>query len=166
MLIVAYAIRVCKDKGMRVVLNPAPAQPIDRAVLACLYAITPNETEAELITGIRVTDQTTAWQAAQSLHEEGVPNVVITLGSSGAYVSAAVGTETRLVMALPVTAVDMTAAGDCFHGALTVALAEGQNLFEAVASACIAASISVTRIGAQASLPYHHEVSTLPLLIV
>ena len=95
-----------------------------------------------------------------------MPNVVITLGSSGAYVSAADGMETRLVMAPPVTAVDTTAASDCFDVALTAALAEGQNLFEAEASAYIAASISVTRLGAQASLLYRHEVSTLPLLIV
>jgi ribokinase len=164
MPIVAYAIQACQEKGIRVVLNPAPAQPIDRTVLACLYAITPNETEAELLTGIRVTDQTTARQAAQSLHGNGVPNVVITLGSRGAYVSTSGGTQTQLVMAPPVTAVDTTAAGDCFNGALAVALAEGQSLLEAVTFACKAASISVTRMGAQASLPHRHEVETLPLL--
>jgi ribokinase len=161
---VAYAIRACYEKGMRVVLNPAPAQAIDPTVLACLYAITPNETEAELLTRIRVTDETTARQAAQSLHDLGVPNVVITLGSRGAYVSTASGTETKLVTAPPVTAVDTTAAGDCFNGALAVALAEGQSLFEAVAFACKAASISVTRMGAQASLPHRQEIAALPLL--
>ncbi|WP_026308726.1 ribokinase [Spirosoma spitsbergense] len=161
---VTYAIRACHEKGMRVVLNPAPAQVIDPAVLACLYAITPNETEAELLTGIRVTDETTARQAARSLHDAGVPNVVITLGSRGAYVSTDSGAETKLVTAPPVTAVDTTAAGDCFNGALAVALAEGQRLFEAVAFACKAASISVTRMGAQASLPHRHEVEALPLL--
>ncbi len=161
---VVYAIRACSEKGMRVVLNPAPAQPVDPAVLACLYAITPNETEAELLTGVRVTDETTARQAARSLHDAGVPNVVITLGSRGAYVSTDSGAETKLVAAPPVTAVDTTAAGDCFNGALAVALAEGKSLFDAVSFACKAAAISVTRMGAQASMPHRSEVEALPLL--
>lgn len=169
MTTVEYAIRQSYERGMQVVLNPAPAQPIgqtalDPAVLACLYVITPNETEAELLTGIRVTDETTAQQAAHRLHEAGVPNVVITLGARGAYVSSS--SETRLIAAPPVTAVDTTAAGDCFNGALAVALAEGRTLPEAVAFACKAASISVTQMGAQASLPYRHEVDSLPLLTV
>ncbi|WP_128548074.1 ribokinase [Larkinella soli] len=162
---VEYAIRQSHERGMRVVLNPAPAQPLDPAVLACLYAITPNETEAELLTSIRVTDENTARQAAQKLHQTGVPNVVITLGARGAYVSNASGAGT-LVAAPLVTAVDTTAAGDCFNGALAVALAEGRRLPEAVAFACKAASIAVTRMGAQASLPYRHEVDSLPLLTV
>ncbi|RIV19960.1 ribokinase [Fibrisoma montanum] len=162
---VAYAIRQSHQRGMRVVLNPAPAQPLDPAVLACLYAITPNETEAELLTGIRVVDEESARQAAQTLHQAGVPNVVITLGARGAFVSNASEAGT-LVAAPPVTAVDTTAAGDCFNGALAVALAEGCSLTDAVAFACKAASISVTRMGAQASLPYRHEVDSLPLLTV
>ena len=161
---VEYAIRQSHERGMRVVLNPAPAQSLDSTVLACLYVITPNETEAELLTGIRVTDENTAQQAAQRLHEAGVPNVVITLGSRGAYVSDS--SETLLVAAPPVTAVDTTAAGDCFNGALAVALAEGRTLVDAVSFACKAASISVTRMGAQASLPHRHEVDALPLLTV
>lgn len=161
---VEYAIRQSQARGMRVVLNPAPAQSLDQTVLACLYAITPNETEAELLTGIRVTDETTARQAAQRLHQAGVPNVVITLGARGAYVSDASGAS--LVAAPPVTAVDTTAAGDCFNGALAVGLAEGRTLAEAVAFACKAASISVTRMGAQSSLPHRHEVDSLPLLTV
>lgn len=161
MYTVAYAIRQCHQMGMRVVLNPAPAQALDPAVLACLYAITPNETEAELLTGIRVTDEITARQAAHSLHAAGVANVVITLGSRGAYVSAAAGTETDLITAPSVTAVDTTAAGDCFNGALAVALAEGKSLVKAVGFACRAASISVTRLGAQASMPYRHEVDVI-----
>ena len=166
---VDYAIRQSHARGMRVVLNPAPAQPIrrtalDPTVLACLYVITPNETEAELMTGIRVTDEATARQAAQYLHQAGVPNVVITLGARGAYVSESA--EAQLIAAPPVTAVDTTAAGDCFNGALAVALAEGRTLTDAVSFACKAASISVTRMGAQASLPHRHEVDALPLLTV
>jgi ribokinase len=93
--------------------------------------------------------------------------VVITLGSRGAYVSSAASDEDALLVAAPpVTAVDTTAAGDCFNGALVVALAEGRSLPDAVAFACKAASISVTRMGAQASLPHRHEVDALPLLTV
>ncbi|RYF60520.1 MAG: ribokinase, partial [Cytophagaceae bacterium] len=124
-----------------------------------LYVITPNETEAELLTSIRVTNEDTAKEAAQRLHEAGVPNVVITLGSKGAYLSTPSGAS--LIATSPVTAVDTTAAGDCFNGALAVAIAEGRDLPDAVSFACKAAAISVTRMGAQASLPYLHEVDTL-----
>lgn len=157
---VEYAIRQSYERGMRVVLNPAPAQFLDPAVLACLYVITPNETEAELLTQVRVTDEDTAQRAAQRLHEAGVPNVVVTLGSKGAYLSTPQGAS--LVAAPSVTAVDTTAAGDCFNGALAVAIAEGLNLPDAVAFASKAASISVTRLGAQSSLPYRREVEALP----
>lgn len=164
---VNYATREGHKRGMLVVLNPAPAQPIHRtaldpAALACLHVITPNETEAELLTGIRVTDEITARQAARYLHEAGVPNVVITLGARGAFLSTPTGDS--LVAAPPVTAIDTTAAGDCFNGALAIAIAEGQPLPDAVAFACKAASISVTRMGAQVSMPHRHEVDALPLL--
>ncbi len=160
---VEYAIRQSHARGMRVVLNPAPAQALDPAVLPCLYAITPNESEAELLTGVRVTDEATAQQAARWLHRAGVPNVVITLGSKGAYLSTATGAA--LILAPPVKAMDTTAAGDCFNGALAVALAENRPLPDAVAFACKAASISVTRMGAQASMPHRHEVDALLLSI-
>lgn len=156
---VEYAIRQSHERGMRVILNPAPAQLLDPAVLACLYVITPNETEAELLTSIRVTNEDTAHEAAQHLHKAGVPNVVITLGSRGAYLSTPSGAS--LISTSPVTAVDTTAAGDCFNGALAVAIAEGRDLPDAVGFACKAASISVTRMGAQASLPRRQEVDTL-----
>ncbi|UFH57985.1 ribokinase [Spirosoma sp. KNUC1025] len=159
---VDYAIRQSYERGIRVVLNPAPAQSLDPIILSCLYVITPNETEAELLTGVRVTGETTARQAAQRLHESGVPNVIITLGARGAYLSTPA--EASLIATPPVTAVDSTAAGDCFNGALAVALAEGLALPEAVRFACKAASISVTRLGAQTSLPYRHEVDALPVL--
>ncbi|GAB3041580.1 ribokinase [Spirosoma pulveris] len=158
---VEYAIRQSHERGMRVVLNPAPAQLLDPAVLACLYAITPNETEAELLTGVRVTNEATAQQASRRLHEIGVANVVITLGSRGAYLSTPAGGS--MIAAPSVTAVDTTAAGDCFNGALVVAIAEGRDLPDAVAFASKAASISVTRMGAQASLPHRREVDSLPL---
>ncbi|MGV3561340.1 ribokinase [Larkinella arboricola] len=159
---VDYVIRRSFEKGVRVILNPAPAQPFATDLFGCLYLITPNETEAELLTGIRVTDLATAEQAARAIRAKGVPNVIITLGGKGAYLHT--DTVSAVIPAPPVTAVDTTAAGDCFNGALTVALAENQPLEEAVAFACKAASICVTRMGAQASMPYRREVNNLPLI--
>ncbi|MFD1141915.1 ribokinase [Larkinella insperata] len=159
---VDYVIRRSFQKGVRVILNPAPAQPLASDLFGCLHLITPNETEAELLTGIRVTDLSTAEQAARAIRAKGVPNVIITLGGKGAYLYT--DSVSRGIPAPPVTAVDTTAAGDCFNGALAVALAEDQPLEQAVAFACKAASICVTRMGAQASMPYRKEVNSLPLI--
>ena len=119
--------------------------------------LTPNETEAEALTGVRVTDTTTASLAAQRLHAAGIGRVVLTLGAQGAYWSD--GTGAALVAAPAVQAVDTTAAGDCFTGALAVALAEGLALPEAVGFACRAAALAVTRHGAQPSLPTRAELA-------
>ena len=154
---VEFAILSGKKKNCDVILNPAPVQPVDNSALRNLSIITPNETEAEMLTGIRITDLKTAEQAARQLHQAGVPNVIITLGSKGAFVST--GSNGKLVAAPKVTAVDTTAGGDCFNGALAVALAEGMKIEEAVAFACQAASLSVTRMGAQSSMPYRKEVN-------
>ncbi|WP_338870585.1 ribokinase [Spirosoma sp. SC4-14] len=153
---VEYVIRKAAERGLRVILNPAPAQPLPADLFSNLFLITPNETEAELLTGIRVTDLPTAQQAAQKFHDMGVMNVVITLGSKGAYLHTSEN-RGQLIDAPLVKAIDTTAAGDCFNGALTVALSEGKTLPDAVAFACQAASISVTRMGAQASVPYRNE---------
>jgi len=154
--VVEFAIIRGKEKGCDVILNPAPVQPVDAAALEQLFLITPNESEAEALTGIRVTDLSSAERAAMQLHNLGVPNVIITLGAKGAYVHNT--TITKLIDAPVVKAIDTTAGGDCFNGALAVALAEGLELEKAVGFACHAASISVTRMGAQASLPYRNEV--------
>ncbi|CAN5475295.1 ribokinase [soil metagenome] len=153
---VEHVVRQAAVRNLRVILNPAPAQKLPTDLFPNLFLITPNETEAELLTGVHVTDLTTAEQAAQKFHEMGVPNVVITLGSKGAYLHS--GTSGQLITSPAVKAVDSTAAGDCFNGALTVALAEGKSLPDAVAFGCQAASISVTRMGAQASMPKRSEV--------
>jgi ribokinase len=153
---VEFSILSGKKKNCDVILNPAPVQPVDDNALRDLSIITPNETEAEMLTGIRITDLKTAEQAAQKLHQAGVLNVIITLGSKGAFVST--GSDVKLVAAPKVTAVDTTAGGDCFNGALAVALAEGRRIEEAVDFACQAASLSVTRMGAQSSMPYRKEV--------
>jgi len=154
---VEFAILSGKKKNCDVILNPAPVQPVDNSALRNLSIITPNETEAEMLTGIRITDLNTAEQAARQLHQAGVANVIITLGSKGAFVST--GSNGKLVAAPKVTAVDTTAGGDCFNGALAVALAEGMKIEEAVGFACQAASLSVTRMGAQSSMPYRKEVN-------
>lgn len=159
---VEFAIEKCHARGCKVILNPAPVKRIDPAVLRHLDMITPNEFEAEMLTGIRVTDVTQAERAALTLHELGVPNIIITLGPKGAYVHT--DRVARLVPAPPVTAIDTTAAGDCFNGALAVALSEGVEIDQAVSFACKAASISVTRMGAQSSLPSRKEVNEISLL--
>jgi ribokinase len=149
------ALTACAT-GKRVVLNPAPATAIPARLLAALDLITPNETEAEAITGIRIADRRTADEAARRLAATGAKQVVITLGAQGALVYEA--GQSRIVEGYPVRAVDTTAAGDVFNGALVVALAEGKPLEEAARFACKAAAISVTRPGAQGSIPTRAEV--------
>jgi ribokinase len=160
--VVDFVIERSFERGLRVILNPAPVQPLNAKFFNHLHLITPNESEAEMLTGIRVIDLKTAEEAALKLHELGAPNVVITLGPKGAYVHT--GKLIKLIPAPLVTAVDTTAAGDCFNGALAVALSEGRELDDAVAFACKAASISVTRMGAQSSLPYRKEVDEIRLV--
>ncbi len=159
---VDFAVGQSARKGVKVLLNPAPARTLPDTLYPCLYAITPNETEAELLTGIHVGDETSAHEAAAALRQKGCPHVVITLGGKGAYLLT--DSFAGLIPAPPVTAVDTTAAGDCFNGALSVALSEGLSLVEAVKFACKAASISVTRMGAQSSIPSRHQVDQLPLI--
>ena len=142
--------------GKKVVLNPAPASKLSAGLLETLYAITPNETEAEAISGIRITDEHTAEEAARKIASMGVCNVIITLGAKGALVF-------EVVPAYKIQAVDTTAAGDVFNGALVVALSEGRTLPEAVRFACKASAISVTRPGAQNSVPYRTEVDVFNL---
>jgi ribokinase len=144
-------------KGNRVILNPAPALQLSDDLLSCLYLITPNETEVELLTGIKVNNVATAEKAAQNLREKGVLNVIITMGASGAYILTSSMSE--MIPGVPVKAMDTTAAGDVFNGALVVAISEGKGIEEAVVFANKAASISVTRMGAQASAPYREEIS-------
>ncbi len=154
---VEYAANIAFEAGIKVILNPAPAAKITDDLLSKLYMITPNETEAELISGIPVHDTTSAGLAAQILYRKGVKVVIITLGSKGAYLFT--GEKGILIPAPKVEALDTTAAGDVFNGAIAVAISEGLSLEEAVDFACKAAAISVTRMGAQSSAPYRSEVS-------
>ena len=160
--IVEFVIERSYEKKLQVILNPAPVQKLHEKIFQHLYLITPNEFEAEMLTGVKVIDVKTAEEAALRMHKKGTPNVVITLGQKGAYIHT--DTMAKLIPVPPVTAVDTTAAGDCFNGALAVALCEGNELSEAVAFACKSASVSVTRMGAQSSLPYRKEVNGIGLI--
>lgn len=147
---------ICKDSGVRLIINPAPAQSLGDEILEGLYLITPNETETQILTGIEVSDEESAITAASSLLSKGVQNIIITMGKRGAFF---MNDHEQFVVNPPrVTAVDTTAAGDVFNGVLTVCLAEKRPWEESIDIACRAAAISVTRMGAQASAPYKKEV--------
>lgn len=153
---IAAVVKNAKANGQRVVINPAPAQKLVDELLDGLFLITPNETEAFLLTGIKVEDETTASQAAAVFLSKGVQNVIITLGRKGAYFQN--NSLTLKINAPIVQALDTTAAGDTFSGALTVAITENMSWEKAIHFAVQAASISVTRLGAQASVPYRNEI--------
>lgn len=154
---VEFVAERVSSRGNRVILNPAPVKQLSNELLKCLYIITPNEIEAELLTGIKVTDASSAEKCAEKLKSRGPQNVIITMGAAGAYLL----TEniSRVIPVVPVRALDTTAAGDVFNGALAVAISEGRNLGEAVRFANTAAAISVTRMGAQSSAPYRKEIN-------
>ena len=156
MATVDAAVDIAAAKGARVVLNPAPAAVVSEQTLSKLYLITPNQTEAQTLTGIEVKDEATASLAAQVLCSRGVGRVVITMGSLGAYLYEEGRGE--IIEARNVAAVDTTAAGDVYNGALCAALAEGKSLREALTFATKASAISVTRVGAQPSVPTREEV--------
>jgi ribokinase len=156
---VRAAVSLAAKKGIPVILNPAPAQPLPDALLKDVSILTPNETEAELLTKIKVTDQKTASLAAGVLLQRGVGTVILTLGARGAWVATKEGGE--LVPGFKVKAIDTTAAGDTFNGALAVALAEKKPLRQAVRFANAAAALSVTKRGAQPSAPRRSDIEKL-----
>lgn len=149
---VLWAARTAHAKGVHVILNPAPAAKLPRELYACLDWITPNETEAELLTGVKVADLASAQAAERVLKRRGVAHVAITLGAKGCYAAG------RIHPCVKVKAVDTVAAGDTFNGAFVVALAEGKGVDEAIAFAQAAAARAVTRPGAQSSVPFRREV--------
>ena len=159
MATVDAVVDIASAKGARVVLNPAPAAIVSEHTLSKLYLITPNQTEAQTLTGVEVIDEQSAALAAKALIAKGVSRVVITMGSIGAYLyENGVG---EIIPARKVAAVDTTAAGDVYNGALCAALAEGQTLRESLVFATKASAISVTRAGAQPSVPTREEVDNL-----
>ena len=153
---IEYAASIAKANGTQVILNPAPARALPDALLAMVDIITPNETEAEVLTGVAVTDADSAAKAAQALHDKGIAIVMITLGSKGVYISQQC--TGKIIPGFKVTATDTTAAGDTFNGAFVTGLLEGKAIEDAVVFAHGAAAISVTRFGAQTSIPSRDEV--------
>ena len=153
---VQTAVELAARRGMRVILNPAPAQPLPDALLRHVSILTPNETEAELLTGIKVKDDKSAAVAACRLLARGVGTVILTLGARGAWVAASDVAER--IPGYAVKPVDTTAAGDVFNGTLAVALAEDVPLLDSVRFANAAAAFSVTRLGAQPSAPTRREI--------
>lgn len=154
---VLKAAEIAKQEKVQVILNPAPAQALPDELLSLVDIITPNETETEYLTGIKVVDDESAQQAASVLHHKGIKTVLITLGSRGVWVSE-YGEQGFIVPAFKVKAVDTIAAGDTFNGAFITALLEGQSMMSAIQFAHAAAAIAVTRPGAQPSVPWRNEV--------
>ncbi|WP_153799945.1 ribokinase [Foetidibacter luteolus] len=148
--------KLAKQRQLKLLLNPAPACELPAEIYDGLYMITPNKKEAEMLTGITITNIESCRQAAAVFTGRGVQHIIITMGEEGAYVHTAGGGY--IVPAQKVKAVDTTAAGDVFNGALAVAIANEEDIKTAVAFACRASAISVTRAGAQASAPYLHEI--------
>ena len=141
---------------IKVVLNPAPVNDETYLVYPYIDIITPNAKEAEMLTGISVDGVESATEAARTIRDRGVRQVVVTMGKMGALVLD--DHEVTFIQATEVKTVDTTAAGDSFNGALVVALSEGKSLVDAVKFASSAAAITVTRMGAQSAMPYRNEL--------
>ena len=164
MTTVNYVVKFASANGVKVIVNPAPANILSEDVLQCIYILTPNKTEASMISGVEVTDLKSAKKAAEVICKMGAKNVVVTMGPLGAVICK--NGQCSEVKARKVDTVDTTAAGDVFNGALAVAVAEGKDLEDAVDFACEAAAISVTRLGAQSSIPYRTELIAQKLAAV
>lgn len=153
------AMEIAHTAGVRVVLNPAPACEIPDEVMAMVDIITPNETEAQLLTGVEVTSLEDAERAAKVFLDKGVKSVVITMGSMGAF--ATDGVKSELLPRLKVNAVDTTGAGDAFNGGFVMALSEGHDLFEALRYGNATGALSVTKAGAAPSMPLRPEIDAM-----
>lgn len=149
---VLRAARIAHEAGVYVILNPAPACPLPKELFSYVSLITPNQTESALLTGVE--DDLDA--AVDRLMEMGVKDVVVTLGSKGSMVVS--GGERTFVPSQKVNAVDTTAAGDTFCGALCVALSEGSSLVQAAGFATKASALTVQKMGAQDSIPYRSDI--------
>lgn len=149
-------VDIAYRKGVKVILNTAPVQPVSDDLLGKIDLITPNEVEAEILTGIKVDSEEAADKAADWFFSKGVKNVLITLGQRGVYINT--GEKKGIIPAYKVEAVDTTGAGDAFNGGLLAALAEGKNLWEAADFANALAALSVQKIGTTPSMPVREEI--------
>ena len=153
---VVAAAKLAKDKGVIVILDPAPAQTLPDEIYSLIDILTPNETEAELLVGFPVETQKDAARAAKILKDRGVQQVIIKMGSQGAF--ALIDGKENLYPAFSVTAVDTVAAGDAFNGGLAAALNEDKSIEEAIKWGIAAGALSVTKEGAQSSMPERNEL--------
>lgn len=154
--VVERSIQLAKQKNCSVILDPAPASDLPVSIFSDIYLLTPNETETEILTGIKVDSEAAAIKASEFLLAKGAQNVAITLGKNGVHLAS--NNQHQVIPAQPVEAMDTTAAGDCFNGSLASALARGLSLVEGIELASRAAALSVTRLGAQDSLPYAKDL--------
>ncbi len=153
---VLRAAQIAAEAGVTVILNPAPAREVPRELFRYVSLMTPNQTETAFMSGLPVTDEQSLERAVEALHQYGVRDFVVTLGAKGALVYT--DGKPILIPACKVKAVDATAAGDTFCGALCVALSEGSKLEEAARFATRAAALTVQRPGAQDAIPYRKEI--------
>jgi ribokinase len=157
---VEHGLRVAHGLGVTTILNPAPGLPLPPGIFALCDYVTPNETEAALLTGLPVTNFAEAERAAQALLDRGARNAVVTLGAQGALVkNAQITKHIHAIDAGPV--VETTGAGDAFNGGFAIALAEGKDIVAATRFGCAVAGISVTRPGTALSMPTRAEVDAL-----
>ena len=152
---IAYTVQFAKKNGIRCIVNPAPAQAINPQQLNAADYFIPNETEAEVITGLPVHSVDEAKKCAEFLIQQDFRKVILTLGSRGALLASATGSE--VIAPFAVTPVDTTGAGDAFIGSFAVFLAAGFAEKEAVTRANLYAALSTTRVGTQKSFPTHEE---------
>lgn len=152
-------IDIAHDAGVPIVLNPAPAAPIPDEVLRKIAIVTPNETEAQILTGVKIETEEDAQKAADVFLKKGVSQVVITLGSMGAFASD--GKKSQLLERIKVDAVDTTGAGDAFNGGFVMALAEGKDLFTALRYGNVTGALSVTKLGTAPAMPFREEIEML-----
>ncbi len=153
---VQCAAELAHEAGVKFILNPAPAQKLPPALLALATVLTPNEIEAQILTGVKVVDPESASTAADRLLEAGVKSVIITMGAKGFLLAE--GSRREHIAAEKVSVVDTTAAGDAFTGSLAVGLGQGHSLYDSALFANRTAALSVTRMGAQPSMPTMEEV--------
>ncbi len=151
-----YATIQCRKAGLTTIVTPGPAEPMSDAFYRATNVIVPNETEAEILTGVKVGDRASAEKAAAVFHRRGVEMVIITMGCKGAFVSD--GKSRELLGSIQVKAVDSTGAGDAFIGGLVCGLSEGKDIFAAAAYANVVAGLSVTRPGTMRSMASRQEV--------
>lgn len=161
--VVMTAARIAASKRARIILNPAPALALEPAILQMVDMLVPNENEIEIISDVKIQSSKDLSHAADVLHTKGLKHLVVTLGNRGCLYSNIYSGEKIRIPAKPVKAVDTTAAGDCFIGGLAVGLCEDMDVVSALEFASVAAAISVTRFGAQPSLPYRDEVDEFML---